>query len=178
MDRDFKILKDGYKYAEVKFRYDNNKSGKVNYIVYRSYIIDEETGARSEYPLFNAEEYVRHNQELKSVDAIKAFDLDFAKTNHSISQDLTGKVEIVYEPVHYRYVIGDDRHNIGIVDILTDFSENKKELQFTSARKVREDQPLSSDSTETNSDLIKRLAEQPWLDFPYFPVKEVEGWYV
>ena len=178
MDRDYQIMKDGYLHAKVKFRYDRGINGKAFITTYRSYDNDDEEGTKSVYESGTYDEYIFHDRALKTVEEIKAHDRSFAQKNHFIKENLTGKIEFIYEPVHYRYLIGDDRHNIGIVDIQADFSANKKELQFISARKVREDQPLSSDSAETNIDLIKRLAEQPWLDFAHYPVKEIEGWYI
>jgi hypothetical protein len=178
MDRDYQIMKDGYLYAKVKFRYDRGINGKAFITTFSSYDNDDEEGTKSVYESGNYDEYIFHDRALKTIEEIKAHDRSYAQKSPYLSRDLTGKIEFIYEPIHYRYVIGDERHNIGIVDIQADFNANKKELQFTSARKVREDQSLSSDSTETNGDLIRRLAEQPWLDFVHFPIREVEGWYI
>src|SRR5882757_6346308 len=103
MERELRVLKDGYLLVEYSFRYATQISGKVNVATYNSYDIGD--GIKTVYPSHKYELYVNHRHELKTIEEIKAFDLDFVKKDPYISKELIGSLEFVYEPRHYRYVI-------------------------------------------------------------------------
>jgi hypothetical protein len=178
MDRNFRVLNNGRLVAELKFKYERQPYGNVDITTYGWYYIDEEETMISVYPRWTHNTTVHHNHLLNSIEEIKAFDWAFVQKDANISaEDLKGNLEFIYERMHYRYHLSTHIAPIGIIDIKADFYENIKELQFTSARQIREDYPLSSNSVECNKELMRRLAELEFLNLPYADYKEVEGWY-
>jgi hypothetical protein len=178
MDRNLRVLNSGRLIAELKFKYERQTYGNVDITIYGWYYIDEEETMVSVYPKWTSNYPVHHNHLLHSVEEIKAFDSSFVHKEANISaEDLKGNLEFIYDRVHYRYHLSTHIAPIGIVDIKADFIENFKELQFTSARQIREDYPLSSNSAECNKELMRRLGELEFLNFAYADYKEVESYY-
>src|SRR5882757_1246532 len=173
MDRELKVLKDGYLLAEYSFKYTRQASGKAHVTTYSSYDIGD--GIKTVHPMYKYDTHINHPHELTTIAAIKAFDLNLVQNDSYIAKELTGNLEFVYEPRHYRYVIVAGEDVIGIADIQASFDENKKELQFISGRGIKEDQPLSSDSIEGNITLLNRLGELEWINFYNPTYKEVPG---
>jgi hypothetical protein len=154
MDRELRVLKDGYLFAEMVFNYETQTSGKVNITMYIAVDVTEDI--KSVYPVSQYETNVSHPA-LYSVEEIKAFDLAFLKEQPDTASQLNDSLEFLYEPVKYRYVVG--KPVVGIADIHANFSENKKELRFISATHIKEDHSLAGDSIECNVDLLKRSFE-------------------
>jgi hypothetical protein len=163
MDRELHVLKGGYLLASADFNYTSQTGGNVHLII--NHVIDLVDDIKSVSPLLDYETSFSHGI-LNSIDEAKAFDKEFLKKLHEQELLPGNNLKYEYGPVHYRYVINGD-HVIGIANIHSSFIENTKELQFTSARSIREDHLLSSDSLEANVTLLKRLAAVEFLSLPY-----------
>lgn len=169
MDRDLRVYKDGLLCVELVFNYQTATTGTVKVTVNR--IVEVEDGFKSIVPVYLFEEAVHHESPLTSLEEIKAFDGALIEGLPGDDAKLDGNETFLYEPVHYRYVIG-EKNVIGIADIKADFLENRKELQFTSARRILEDCPASSNVFETNVEMLKVFCAQR-LDYHRTDFKQV-----
>lgn len=173
MDRELKVMKDGCILAELSYDYERPTSGKVNIIINRIYNLGDDM--KSTYPIYQYESYFNHNSPPKSIDELKAYDMDLLKKERDFTENLGGVIEYIYEPVQYRYIM--ERGHLGVIGIAeidTDFNTGKKEMKFISARRLKEDMNISSNSLESNRFIITRLCEE-YLDC-YGPDLKRVGW--
>ena len=163
MDRELRVLKDGYLLGEINFSYDSQTSGTV--IVKVNKIIDLEHGQKTVAPLYLFEREFSHT-ELFSISEIMDFDETFFKEQPDTAAQMNeGVIKFEYNLVHYRYVIS-TTGIIGIADIYADFSENKKELSLHSGTNIDDDTTRSSNSVESNFTLMRRLCAMGSLNCP------------
>jgi hypothetical protein len=170
MDRDLRVLKDGYTLGEINFEYETQTSGNARITVNK--VADLKDGLKTVYPLYTIIESFSHGA-FSSIEETKAFDETFFKRQPETEAQLNGDIKYEYTTAHYRYLIkttittGIDNKTIitaGIADIYANFSENKKELSFISARRISSDHEMPSDSLETNFALLNRLCALETID--------------
>ncbi len=163
MDRQLRVIKDGYLLAELIFNYQSQTTGFANITQYMPMPVTG--GIYPVVPISTYQTGVEH-AEFNSIFEIETFDRAFlaAQPTPPIPDgsgyvyELTADMEYVYDAVHYRYVLGNGSL-IGIADIYADFMENTKALKFTSGQRINFDGNEPSDSIECNADLCKRFCE-------------------
>jgi len=155
MDRKLHVLKSGLILGELTFAYETETLAKIHIVVNR--IVEIGDGMKTVIPLHTYYREISH-ETLQSIDEVKSFDVEYFEGVPDIKDQMDESVEFSYPPVHYRYVIGAG-HTVGIADILADFSADKKDVRFISARGIHHDHQMPSNSLEANVDLLKRLCE-------------------
>jgi hypothetical protein len=156
MDRELRVMKDGCVLAELHYDYERPTSGKVKILINRIYDLGDDM--KSTYPIHQYETYVNHRSAPKSIDELKAYDMELLKREPDFMENFSADLEYVYEPLQYRYVMEQGRLGVvGITEIETDFNADKKEIKFISARRLKEDLNISSNSLEPNRFIITRF---------------------
>lgn len=173
MDRELRVFKDEMLLIELIFNYRTKTTGRVKITVNRIYDLGEDM--KSSYPIFQFDDYVHHPAPLTTLDEVKAFDLAFIKRLPTEEAKLEGNIRFSYDPVQYRYIVGDNTL-VGIADVTADFLGNTKEMRFLSVRRLREDGQASSHSFETNMEMLKTFCEE-YLNHYQVDFKLV-GWHL
>jgi hypothetical protein len=162
MDRQLHVIKNGYLFAELVFNYQSQTTGVVNITFYRPIAIGE--GLYPVVPLVTFQTAVAHPA-LNTIGGIETFDRAFVKAlpappqgDEPFDYSFDDRMQYVYDAVHYRYVLGNGGLS-GIADIYANFTENTKELKFTSGIQISFDASTASNSMECNVDLCKRFCE-------------------
>lgn len=158
MDRDLRILKNGHPFANFSFNYSNSTSGRVKVAIYSVVDLGDDMVATT--PLFSFEDNFDHKP-LASIEAVKQFDQGFVK-QYDNYEKFDGDLEFIYDEVNYRYVVN-DHALMGILEVQANFNENKKELKFISARRIKEDVTVNSDCLTINTEAFK----QYWAEYMY-----------
>ena len=169
MDRELIVLKDGYELATLSYSYDRPNSGKVKIKMNRIYDLGDDS--KSTYPIFELEQYFNHHA-ITTIQGFKEYDRNFLKQQPDIASESAANLQFNYEPVVFRYLIT-HRDTVGIAEINSNFTENTKELKFLSARRQKEDLALTSNSFQSNHELLKDLCET-YLDCYGTDFKRIE----
>ena len=184
MDRTLKVYaQTGHLFAEIIFNYDKDRRVSASYTEYRRLNSDDEPDEdKSVYALSTRDLYADFRQ-FDTIDQVKAHDIEFVKKE--IGRDMPDPAtsyKYTYDatPVYLRYIAGNDRHFVGIVNIMFSFIDNFKEVKFLSGAGPRFDHEFTANSTETNLSCIARIPVYSDRDVTTIysgDIKRLPAWY-
>lgn len=184
MDRTLKVYANtGHLFATFEFNYDEPRQAIAHYTEYRRlYRDDEEDENKSVYPGGDTDMRLDFRK-FNSIDEIKAYDKDVVKKALGREMKDPNSYNYTYDeqPVSMRYLVGEDRHFQGMINVMFSFIDNTKEVKFLSANGPRFDYDITSDSLETNLECIQRIPVYSERSEPreihYRDLKRLPVWY-
>jgi len=183
MERTCIIFKpSGHKLAELTFSYDWNNWGTVSVVEFQQLNAEDYPDEESKLVFESSHYELRHPpRQFASIDAIRAFDRDFASRELWLRHDYalaTCQFEYSPDPVLLRYVVSRPNKIIGMCDVYFSFINNTKQVAFRSAEHPRFDMELTADSLETNLSCLGRfrLYDEPIIH-QGLDIAQIGPWY-
>nr|WP_294948760.1 hypothetical protein [uncultured Mucilaginibacter sp.] len=162
MDRELKVTKEGLLFAEVKFSYQTQVSGRVEGIYYNSYWVIPPSidppgpGFQASVPLYVLTKRDVQHAEISSIEALKKFDVLFMSELEAYPPPGDDAV-FEYQDFHRRYPV--DSPLYGVVDVQANFGEDLKTIKFVSADRWNWDKEHAGSCLTADATMIAQMAE-------------------